>query len=115
MPYLDRWGITVTRISAGVYDVTLDGKTVTVHIDQQFGTETINLGAALFRAIQGLGLDSSEQWRNRRDYAFARWKLIAYQALFDAAPANQRAPLRAKRDKWVTEEQRLKALLGSDA
>ena len=116
MPYLDRWGITVTRVSAGVYEVTLGVKTVTVNVNQLLGTEAINVAAALWNAIEYLtDGDFPDLWRLRYQYAMASWKIAAYNEIINGLPGNQRVPWRAKRDVWVAEEARLKLLMGADA
>ena len=114
MPFADRWGLTITKTSAGVYDISRAGETVTVHVHQAFPDEAINTVFALLRGIQQLE-PNDPTWQRRYEYAVARWKLLSYQALIDAAPANQRAPIRAKRDVWVSDEARLRTILGTDA
>lgn len=116
MAYLDRWGITVTRLSAGVYEATLDGKTVTVNVNQLLATEAINAAAALWNAIEYLtDGEMPDAWRLRYFYALCRWKIAAYDSIISGMPNRERAPWRVKRDVWVAEEVRLKALMGADA
>jgi hypothetical protein len=106
--------LTITKLGPGTFQVSRSGQSVTITPDQVFGDDAIDAAAALLRAIQRL-FPNDQTWRLRYEYAVARWKLVGYQALINAAAANQRAPLRAKRDRWVTEEARLKALMGTDA
>lgn len=132
MPYADRWGITITKQSEGVYEVSRGGKSMTVTLQQIFQNEAINEGAALFQAIESLARVAEEvlpsQWQVRHDYALSRWKMAAYadlitqvQAQITAAPPAERPALRDERDKliskrdvWVAEEARLKSLAGAD-
>ncbi len=117
MPYLDRWGLTATKVSAGVFTVTdpVTGSSVTVQADQVLGTDALNAAAALFRAIQQLYPGMPSPWDLRYEYAIARWKLDAYQNLASAVSGQTRTALNEKRSVWITEESRLKALMGSDA
>ena len=125
MSYLDRWGITITKISRGVYEASLDGKTVTLDLRERVtDDEEVDAADALWQLISSLlnpypddeaYVEPPEPWHTRRAYAHCRWKMLGYQRLINLAPGNQRAPIRAKRDVWVAEEARLKALMGSDA
>lgn len=114
MPYSDRWGLTATKTGPGTFLLSRNGQSVTITAFQIFGDDAIDAAAVLFRAIQAL-FPNDPTWYLRYEYAVARWKLVAYQSLINAAPANQRAPIRAKRDVWVAEEARLKAIMGADA
>jgi hypothetical protein len=116
VPYSDRWGITATKVSAGVFDVRgPDGRVVRVAVDQTFPDDLINAASALFLAIKALYPSLPDPWRLRYQYAFARWKLSAYGASIPGVPAQQRPKWQAKSDKWVAEEARLKAIMGTDA
>jgi hypothetical protein len=118
MPYSDRWGITATKVTLGVYTVQHPDSPlspVTVRVDQEFASDLINVAGALFRSIQILFPGLPSPWANRYAYAVCRWKLDAYQSLISGASGSTRTQLTTKRNRWVTEESRLKTLMGSDA
>ena len=117
MPYLDRWGITATKVTGGTYTVTGPGgaQTATVTVLQTFPTETINVAGALMLAIQALYPMFPAPWENRYKYAACRWKMDAYASLISGANGQTRTQLTNKRNWWVTEEARLKAIMGADA
>jgi hypothetical protein len=117
VPYSDRWGITATKVTGGTYTVIGPGgsPTATVPLQQVFPNELINVAGALMLAIQALYPFEGAPWINRYLYALARWKLDAYASLISGASGQTRTALTAKRNYWVAEEARLKAIMGSDA
>jgi hypothetical protein len=118
MPYSDRWGLTANKVTGGTYTVQHPDSPlspVTVRVDQELASDPINAAGALFRAIQILFPGLPAPWANRYAYAVAQWKLAAYQNLISGASGSTRTQLTAKRNRWVTEESRLKTLMGSDA
>jgi hypothetical protein len=116
MPYSDRWGISITKISPGVYQVSRGQQSGIVRIGQVFSDETANDAAALFQAIEQIESALPPLWAARRRYALSQWKVRAYQILIDnSAPGQTRTALRNKRDVWVSEELRMRNELGADA
>lgn len=122
MPYADRYGITIVKVSDGIYDVSRNDRSGRVRIKQIFSNEALNEAQVLFRAIEHFDPVMTEAQRARFEYAIARWKIGAYeelarakQAEIEAARPRDRAPLRAERDEligkydvWVAREVELR-------
>lgn len=121
MPYVDRYGITITKVSDGVYDVSRNDRSGRITIDTIYQNETLNEAQILFRAIDRYlrvrELRAGDQdpddylpaeWLARYQYAYCRFKIAVYaeliaakQAEIDAARPRDREPLRVERDGMI--------------
>lgn len=109
MPYADRYGITITKVSDGVYDVSRGDRSGRVSIRHIYQTEALNEAQALFQAFHRLDRELTPDQQARFDYAVARFKVAAYEELGRQTNAAGRAALRPKYDAWVAREAELRA------
>jgi hypothetical protein len=114
MPLSTFWGATVDRTVANQVTMTLDGVRVTVPWDSTKASKSDILAAFLllneylpFKAIL-----TGNLWDYRCQYARFAWKVLAYNDLAAALPANQRKPYTDKAARMATERDRFKLLAG---
>ena len=108
--------MTAVKVTGGTFDVTAPGEgTARVRVDDDLGTDAINAQLCIARAIQAIFPMLPPPWDLRYAYAIAQWKLAAYQRRAQQASGATRNALNAKREVWVAEEARLKAIMGTDA